>query len=272
MSPAATEIAPGPLPLHVLGLAPSARQALALARVAGRGSSDLPVPEHLFPALDEARQRHLDARAHLARRLGAVVDQARLYALEDRARTAAVEAAAAKQEDSPPDERTPRPEREEVGGLLYAEAWAALLPLAQALDEVIAVCRHNEKQWLADLQAQLPGLNDIRAKAEQALAAAELEERRLAATGRWLQAFSDDAGGFSISPMVLPEAVPPGARGHVPVEASLSRPWTKAQPWNEGTDAPERPTRRQPSPALEPLDEDEPSVRVVGDGVGVILG
>lgn len=272
----ATDIASGPLRLDVLGPAPDARHGRALDRLRGHGSSDQLIPAGLFDQLDEARQAHLAARAHLARRIQAVIDQARLFAAEDRARQADIEAAAAKLQDSPPDERTPRDERQETAALLYAEAWAAVIPLADRLNDVVATCREHEKAWLSDLRAQLPVLNAKRAEAERMLAAAELEERKLASVGTWLQRFADDDGAFAISPLVVPETIPPGARGHVPVEACLSRPYHRGRDWNEGEGAPERPTKPMtgnPQRQPEPPDEDaEPGVREMGGGVGVVFG
>jgi hypothetical protein len=108
----ADKLLAGPLRLDVLGPAPSTRHAVALGRLRAHGSSDQLVPAGLFDELDEAREKHLAARGHLA----ALVDQERLYRAEDRARQADIERAAAARQDSPPDQRTSREERQEVGG------------------------------------------------------------------------------------------------------------------------------------------------------------
>jgi hypothetical protein len=144
-------------------------------------------------------------------------------------------------------------------------------PAGHALNDVIATCREHEREWLAELMAQLPVLAQQRVEAERVLVAAELQERKLAATGQWLQRFADDEGGFSITPLVVPQSIPPGARGLIDAEASLQRPWHRGRDWNPGEGAPARPTRRQPDPGPPPPDESEPGVRTIGDGVGVVF-
>jgi hypothetical protein len=126
MSTATPEMA-GPLPLHLLGAAPCAKYAGALDRVKGHGSSDKLLPAGLFGQLDLAHDAFLVARVQLARRLNALAEQERAYRIQDAARQHAVEQAAAKLEDSPPDERTPAPDRRAALSVLHAEAWAAVL-------------------------------------------------------------------------------------------------------------------------------------------------
>lgn len=269
-----TDIAPGPLRLDVLGGPPSTRHALALARIQGHGSSDALIPRGMFGALDEANEAFLRAREHLGRRLDDVIGQARLFAAEDRARTAAVEAAAAKQQDPPPDERTPLDERQAIGQELLAQAWAAVLVLADRLNDIVATCRDHEKAWLTELRGQLPVLREKVTEAQKVLADCQLQERKLAATGTWLMRLADDEGGFAVSPLVVPESIPPGARGLIDAEANLARPWHRGRDWNAGEGAPSRPARssRPPAHQLEPPGEDEPGVRMTGAGVGVVIG
>lgn len=260
------DVPAGPLPLEVLGPAPSARHAGALQRLRGHGTSDQLIPGDLFDALSEMRGRHLAARNHLAKRLQALAEQQRAYRVEDAARQKQIEAAAAKLQDSPPDERTPAPERQEALSLLASEAWAAVLVLADRLDDTIAVAREHERAWLADLRSQLGGVREQCAEARAVLAGAELRERKLASVGQWLMRFADDEGGFSISPMVEPRAIPAGAPTP-PAEASLSRPYTRGRDWNPGEGAPSKPARPNRPPEPEP----EPGERNIGDGVGVVF-
>jgi hypothetical protein len=86
------------------------------------------------------------------------------------------------------------------------------------------------------------------------------------------QGFADDEGGFSVTPLVEPQQLPPGVRGATPIEASLSRRRHRAKDWNPGECAASRPARpeRPPEPAPEP--PSEPGVRDLGSGVGVVFG
>ncbi len=249
----------GPLKLQLSP--PNMEAARAVQKLRGSGShstSDLWLPEGLWPELDELRSEHLRVRSQVAAELTALEALDQRFREEDKQHEHKL--CQAHRDGDPAsveDRRTPSEQREGEREAIEERLWAGVIVFAEIVDQVVALSREREDSWLADLRSQLGPAREKRAEAQRLLEEAKAEEWALHRRGQWVQITADD-GPLGRQPAPTPEPPPKQFSAEV-ASSMLERPWHKRRKHDEEEPMTSWQHSRQPADGddLEPVDGDE---------------
>jgi hypothetical protein len=252
----------GPLKLRDVPQPPTREASRALESLRrGHSTSDLWLPEGLWPELDAIRAEQIRVRSQAAAELSALAALDERFGAEDRDHADKLRQAQRDGDSGAIDDRrTPPGQRQAERRAIEESLWAALEILAQIADAVPELASQHEDEWLADLRTRLVPKEEKVRELQQRLADAEAEAFNVHKLGLWLQQLSDD-GAFGRQPYPTPEP-PPKRFNPEMLERSLERPWHRRP------DAAEEPPvawQDQPQPPAR-NDADDP----VGDATGEI--